>query len=35
MNKRGVSDIDILDLIKIAALLILGYIILKALLPAA
>jgi len=29
MNKKGIKDTDILDLIKIALLVILGYIIIK------
>lgn len=35
MNKKGFSDIDILEWIKIAILIIVGYIIIKALLSAA
>jgi len=31
MDKKGISDTDILDLIKIIALIILGFIILNAL----
>jgi len=31
MNKKGFTDTDILDIIKIGALIILGYINLKAL----
>ena len=29
MNKKGVSDTDVLDAIKIIALIVLGYIIIK------
>jgi len=35
MNKKGFSDTDVLDWIKIAILLVVGYIIIKALLSAA
>lgn len=31
MNKRGIKDTDILDIIKIIVLIILGYIIIKGL----
>ncbi len=34
MNKRGFSDKDVLEWIKIAIVLIVGYIIIKALLSA-
>ncbi len=34
MNKKGFSDKDFLDLIKIGAIIILGYIIIKTLLSA-
>jgi len=35
MNKKGFSDKDVLEWIKIAILIIVGYIIIKALLSAA
>ena len=35
MNKKGFSDKDVLDWIKIAILLVVGYIIIKALSSAA
>jgi hypothetical protein len=35
MNKKGVKDTDILEFIKIAILIIVGYIIIKALLSSA
>jgi len=35
MNKKAFTDTDILELIKIAALIIVGYIIIKALLSVA
>lgn len=35
MNKKGLTDTDILELIKIGILIIVGYIIFKALLSAA
>ena len=34
MNKKGLTDKDILEWIKIAITIIIGYIIIKALLPA-